>query len=92
MVDGKIKTQIEKWKDLTNRNRTFKLNPKKSNVESLAKGVLNNEKRHGMKFCPCRLRTKDREQDLKLVCPCNFKIQKTWQEKGECWCSLFVKN
>lgn len=57
----------------------------------LADGVLNNEKNHGLKYCPCRLRTKDFDKDIKLICPCNFKSQNTWKEKGECWCSLFVK-
>ncbi len=87
----KIKGQIKLWEEFTKRNGTIKLNPNKDIVEKLALGVLNNEERFGLKFCPCRLRTKDKEKDLKLVCPCNFKLQKTWQEKEECWCSLFVK-
>ena len=91
MVTGKIDTQIKIWKEFTDRNKNIKLNSKKDVVERLATGVLNNENQHGLKFCPCRLKTKDREKDLKLICPCNFKMQKTWQEKGECWCSLFVK-
>jgi len=92
MVDAKIEQQIKIWKEFADRNKTVKLNPKKQAVLDLAEGVLNNEKNHGLKFCPCRLRTKDREKDLKLVCPCSFKMQRTWQDKGECWCSLFVKN
>ena len=69
----------------------FMLNPDKKRVNMLVTGVFNNEKNHGLKYCPCRLRTKDFDKDLLLICPCNFKAQKTWQEKGECWCSLFVK-
>ena len=91
MVTREIETQIETWKEFTKRNGTIKLNPKKDVVNDLAEGVLNNEKKFGLKFCPCRLRTTDKEKDLKLVCPCNFKAQKTWQEKKECWCSLFVE-
>jgi ferredoxin-thioredoxin reductase catalytic subunit len=78
------------WAQFTVGN-DFKLNPDKARVAMLAAGVLNNEKRHGMKYCPCRLRTMDPAKDMLLVCPCNFKAQKTWKVRGECWCSLFVK-
>ncbi len=81
---------IEACEKFTEGNE-FMLNPDKKRVEMLADGVLSNEKNHGLKYCPCRMRTKDFDEDLHLVCPCNFKKQKTWQEKGECWCSLFVR-
>lgn len=79
------------WSDFARRRGKFKLNPDNERVRMLASGVLSNEKLHGLKYCPCRMTTGEREEDLKLVCPCNFMIQKTWMEKGECWCSLFVK-
>ncbi len=81
---------ITVWKKFT-ENKDFMLNPDIKKVEMLADGVLNNEKNHGLKYCPCRLMTGDAERDLLLACPCNFKIQKTWKEKGECWCGLFVR-
>ena len=71
--------------------KEFMLNPDKKRVDMLIEGVLMNEKNHGLKFCPCRLTTGNFEKDVQLICPCNFPSQKTWQEKGECWCSLFVK-
>jgi ferredoxin-thioredoxin reductase catalytic subunit len=94
-IDKEIEEQIKIWKEWADRqpeNNKFILNSDKETVERLAEGVLNNQKNKGLKFCPCRMTLGDREQDLKLVCPCNFKIQKTWKEKGECWCSLFVKS
>jgi len=71
----------------------FQVNPDKEKVEMLLQGVFNNERNHGLKYCPCRLITKDFEEDLKLVCPCNFLIHETYKDKeeGECWCGLFVK-
>ncbi len=71
--------------------KEFFLNPDSSKVDLLVTGVIENEKKYGLKYCPCRIRTGDFQKDLLLVCPCNFFVQKTWQEKGECWCSLFVK-
>jgi len=98
MVNGevdekKIDELIQKWKEFVERHKTekLKLNPDMEKVRALAKGVLHNESKYGLKFCPCRISSKDREKDLKLICPCNFKIQRVWQEKGECWCGLFFK-
>lgn len=73
--------------------REFRVNPDRERVSTLMKGIFNCEKNHGMKYCPCRLIEKDFENDLKLVCPCNFLIHETYKDKqdGECWCGLFVK-
>ncbi len=71
----------------------FQVNPDREKVKMLLEGVFNNEQNHGLKYCPCRLITKDFEEDLKLVCPCNFLIHETYKDKedGECWCGLFVR-
>jgi len=78
---------IEKFTE----NNDFQVNPDKDKVSMLLEGIFNNEKNHGLKYCPCRLITKDIEEDLKLVCPCNFLIHNTYKEKGECWCGLFKR-
>jgi len=71
----------------------FKVNPDREKVNLLIDGVFNNEQNHGLKYCPCRLITKDFVEDLKLVCPCNFQIHETYKDKedGECWCGLFIR-
>jgi ferredoxin-thioredoxin reductase catalytic subunit len=71
----------------------FQVNPDKSKVNTLLEGIFNCEKNHGMKYCPCRLIAKNFEEDLKLVCPCNFRIHDTYKDKedGECWCGLFIR-
>ena len=71
----------------------FRVNPDREKVNMLLDGVFNNEQNHGLKYCPCRLITKDFIEDLKLVCPCNFQIHETYKDKedGECWCGLFVR-
>lgn len=91
MDNKKIKIIIERWKDFAKRN-FIKINKNSNTVDLLANGVMNNEKNYGFKYCPCRLNSGDEVIDSKLICPCNFKSQKTWKEKGECWCSLFTKN
>ncbi len=71
----------------------FQVNPDKEKVSMLIDGIFNNEQNHGLKYCPCRLIAKDFVEDLKLVCPCNFRIHETYKDKedGECWCGLFVR-
>jgi ferredoxin-thioredoxin reductase catalytic subunit len=80
---------IEKFTE----NNEFQVNPDTEKVMMLLGGMFNNEQNHGLKYCPCRLITKDFEEDLKLVCPCNFLIHETYKDKedGECWCGLFVR-
>ncbi len=74
-------------------NNDFQVNPDKGKVGMLLEGIFNNEKNHGLKYCPCRLITKERDEDLKLICPCNFLIHETYKDikDGECWCGLFVR-
>jgi ferredoxin-thioredoxin reductase catalytic subunit len=71
----------------------FQVNPDKNRVDTLMEGIFNCKKNHGMKYCPCRLITKNFEEDLNLVCPCNFRIHETYKDKddGECWCGLFIR-
>ena len=81
---------LEAIEKFTEKN-DFQVNPDSEKVNLLLEGIFNNEKNHGLKYCPCRLITKDFEEDLKLVCPCNFLAHNTYKEKGECWCGLFVR-
>lgn len=81
---------VKVWERFAEKN-DFKLNPDKEHVEMIIKGVLKNEEKFGLKLCPCRIRDGSREKDLELICPCNFKMDKVWEEKEKCWCGLFVK-
>jgi ferredoxin-thioredoxin reductase catalytic chain len=80
---------IERFAD----KNEFQINPDVEKVKMLLEGIFNNEYNHGLKFCPCRLTTHDFEEDLKLICPCNFLIHESYKDKedGECWCGLFIR-
>jgi len=89
-----VQTIIQFWQDWVEKQKgsdKFILNPDKQIVLDVATGILDNEKNKGFKYCPCRLPVGEKLKDLELICPCNFKIQETWKNKGECWCSLFIK-
>lgn len=84
---------IRLWQDWIDKQESdkFVLNSDRQIVDDVATGVLDNETKKGFKYCPCRLPTGDKKEDLGLICPCNFKVQDTWKNRGECWCSLFVR-
>jgi len=87
---NEINELIKIWGNFC-KKREFKLNEDKSVVKMLAKGVLENEKRLGLKYCPCRITVGKKEEDYLLICPCNFLIQEKWVKNNQCWCSLFVR-
>lgn len=97
-ISGMTEVEFDKKKFLEaiekfTKNNEFQVNPDQEKVKMLLDGLFNNEQNHGLKYCPCRLITKDFAEDLKLVCPCNFLIHETYKDKedGECWCGLFVR-
>ncbi len=85
------KQELVKTFDDFCRNNEFELNPDKAQVDAVIDGVLENERKFGLKYCPCRVMTGDLKKDLELLCPCNFRLQDKYREQGECWCGLFTK-
>jgi ferredoxin-thioredoxin reductase catalytic chain len=73
------------------KGNEFELNPDKAQVAACIDGILENENKYGLKYCPCRIVSGDDQKDLELICPCNFTIQEKYKTQGECWCGLFVK-
>ena len=85
------KEELRKVYEKFTEGNDFVLNPDSNHVDMVIDGVLVNEKKFGLKLCPCRLRDETKERDLELICPCNFKAQEVWTKEGRCWCGLFVK-
>ncbi len=67
----------------------YHFNPDKEFVKNLVKGLLTNERRYGYMACPCRLASGNKEEDLDLVCPCDYRDQDL-VEYGACYCALYV--
>jgi ferredoxin-thioredoxin reductase catalytic chain len=51
----------------------YHLNPDAEMTKALVKGLLTNEKRYGYQACPCRLAAGRKEEDLDIVCPCDYR-------------------
>jgi len=68
----------------------FRLNPNREVVERISKGLLENEKKHGAKYCPCRRVGGSPEEDWPKICPCYWHKEEI-EKDGKCFCGLFVK-
>lgn len=68
----------------------FQLNPDKKNVERVINGLLENEKKHGKMYCPCRRLSGNKEEDAKKICPCAYHKDEIAKD-GRCFCGLFTK-
>jgi ferredoxin-thioredoxin reductase catalytic chain len=55
------------------RSGGYNLNPDIEFTKSLVRGLLTNEKRYGYQACPCRLASGVKEEDLDIICPCDYR-------------------
>jgi len=67
----------------------YRLNPDAEFVKNLIRGLLKNEQRYGYRACPCRLASGKKEEDLDIVCPCDYRDADI-DEHGACYCALYV--
>jgi ferredoxin-thioredoxin reductase catalytic subunit len=51
----------------------YHLNPDVEFTKELIKGILLNDKRYGYWNCPCRLASGDKQEDLDIICPCDYR-------------------
>lgn len=68
----------------------FKLNHDREVVKRIARGLIENEKKYGFRYCPCRRISGGQEEDKKIICPCQFICQEI-EKDGHCLCGLFMK-
>jgi len=67
----------------------YYLNPDAKFTKYLIKSLLINQKRYGYWACPCRLASGKKEDDLDIICPCDYR-DPDLNEFGACYCALYV--
>jgi len=67
----------------------YYLNPDEEVTKSLIEGLLVNQERFGYMACPCRLPSGERQQDLDIICPCDYR-DPDLNDFGACYCALYV--
>ena len=69
----------------------YHLNPDVEFGKALVKGLIINERRYGYRSCPCRLASGNKEDDLDIVCPCDYRDPDV-TEYNACYCALYVSD
>jgi ferredoxin-thioredoxin reductase catalytic subunit len=67
----------------------YNLNPDTEFAKGLVESLLINEKRYGYWNCPCRLSSGDKQKDLDIICPCDYR-DPDLTEYDACFCALYV--
>jgi len=65
------------------------VNPDADFARGLVSGLLINQQRYGYRSCPCRLAGGKKDEDLDIICPCDYRDQDV-VEFGACYCALYV--
>jgi len=81
---------LKKWAQEYAEKNGFALNPDEQIVDRVVEGLLKNEGKYKVRYCPCRLPTGDREKDIAIICPCIYHKDEI-EKDGHCRCRLFVK-
>ena len=67
----------------------YNINPDVSFTKNLIQGLLVNQARYGYQSCPCRLSMGNKEDDLDIICPCDYRDRDV-VEYGACYCALYI--
>ena len=69
----------------------YKFNTDEDFVAMVLEGEIEVLDRDGDVYCPCRVRTGDPKEDLKIICPCIPFYTDQFSAMRKCWCGLFVR-
>ena len=69
----------------------YHLNPDVEFTRELVKSLIINERRYGYWACPCRLASGKKEDDLDIICPCDYR-DPDLNEYDACYCALYVSD
>lgn len=88
VTQADIEKTYEKYKKEA-EGAGYHLNPDMEFAKGLINGLLVNEKRYGYQSCPCRLASGNKEEDLDIICPCDYRDGDVVKQ-GACYCALYV--
>ena len=86
--------QIEKLYQKLKRDAEdfgYHLNPNVEFTKDLVRGLIVNEKRYGYWACPCRLASGNKQEELDIICPCDYR-DPDLNDYGACYCGLYVSH
>jgi len=89
MVEEEEVKEIRKRMERYAEMKGYSLNPDEEVVYVILRGLLENKRKYGYPYCPCRVVTGNREEDLSKICPCRWHEEEI-RRMGRCHCGLFV--
>ena len=69
----------------------YRFNTESDFVDEVLSSELEILEQTGDVYCPCRIRTGDPKEDLKIVCPCIPFYLDQFAALRKCWCGLFIR-
>ena len=91
--DSEVNTQdVDKSYQRLNREAEeggYHLNPDVDFTKELVRGLIVNERRYGYPNCPCRIASGVKEEDLDIICPCDYR-DPDLNDFDACYCGLYV--
>jgi len=69
----------------------YKFNTESAFVDEVLASELEILETAGDVYCPCRIRTGDPKEDLRIVCPCIPFYLDQFAAMRKCWCGLFIR-
>lgn len=85
-----LKQKMYEWTEKYANKAGYRLNPDKDALDYLLDGLVIKLEKFGMRYCPCRIVTGNKEEDRKIVCPCVYHKEEV-EKDGNCHCELFFK-
>jgi Ferredoxin-thioredoxin reductase, catalytic subunit len=86
--DEKEIERIRRWAEGYAQKHGYKLNPDEKQLKIVLRGLARIKRRTGESYCPCRVRSGDKEADKIIICPCIYHGEEITRE-GHCHCNLF---
>ena len=86
------KREIDELYNRINRDAEasgYHLNPDIEFTRELIESLIINQNRYGYMACPCRLAVGDKEADLDIICPCDYR-DPDLSDFDACYCALYV--
>ncbi|MDL2236636.1 hypothetical protein LJC56_02240 [Christensenellaceae bacterium OttesenSCG-928-K19] len=88
MEKSRVEKRYEEIKK-TAADGGYTLNPVREFCLRLVEGILVNKDRYGIEACPCRLYMGKQEDNIDIVCPCDYRDDDL-AEYGACFCALYI--
>lgn len=68
----------------------YKFNTETEFVDEVLESEIEILAQTGDVYCPCRVRTGDPKEDVKIICPCIPFYRDQFAAIKKCWCGLFI--